>query len=105
MTCVSDQTGLTGSCDSGHSLPGVGPCSFFLLGHRGLAATQCAADRGWPSVSDSSVTSLLHPPLSSPASFLTHVLWDKMGVKSNSPGGTGMQNMSRISCWGLEGAD
>lgn len=29
----------------------------------------------------------------------------KWGVKSNSPWGTGMQNISRISCWGLEGVD
>lgn len=71
---MSYRTWLTGSCYSGHSLQCVGPCSFLLLGHRGLAVTLCAADRGWPLVSDFYVTYLLHPPLSSPSSFLPHLL-------------------------------
>ena len=80
MICEYRNNLLTGSCDSAHSLECVGPCSVLLPGHRGLAVTLCVADRGWPLVSESCVTSLLHPPLPSPSASLPTALWDKVGV-------------------------
>lgn len=51
---------LIGSCDSGHSLLPVCSCSFLLLGHSEVAGRWCCADKEWPLVSGSSVTSLQH---------------------------------------------
>lgn len=84
---VSYPACLTGSCASGHSLQCVGPCGVLLLGHGGLAATLCTADRGWPLVSHSSVTSHLHPPPSSLyiSSSLPTILWEETGVTSGVP--------------------
>lgn len=92
QSVVSYQTRLSGSCDSGHSLQCVGPCSVLLLGHRGLAATLCAADRGWPfSVGVFCDLPPASTPLSSPSPALPPVLWDKK--KKNEE--TGMRNVSR----------
>lgn len=94
---VSYQTWLTGSCDGGHSVELVGPRSFSSPGHGGLAAMLCAADRGWPLVSHSCVTSLVQPRLSSALSVHASPIGMKRGLDASAAGAR--KNISRISRW------